>query len=83
MAPKHSRSCPATLIIREMQMKAELDSTVTCQSGKAEGFSNASEGRSKRRGHTLYGEPAGSLSKVGSLTRPSKTRAPSPRNSTS
>jgi hypothetical protein len=69
MAPKHMQSCPATLIIREMQMKAELDSTVTCQSGKAQGFGNAAckGGWGKRLGHTWYGEQAGSLSKEGNL----------------
>lgn len=72
MAAKHTRSCPATLIIREMQMKVELDNTVTCQSGKAEasGTLCAREGGSKRLGHTRYGEQANSLSKEGNLARP-------------
>lgn len=62
MAPKRERRCPATLIIREMQMKAKLGSTVTCQSGRAEQASErarasvmlcASEGRGKGWG-TLW-----------------------------
>lgn len=64
MAPKRERRCPATLIIREMQMKAKLGSTVTCQSGKAEqaseGFGNAvcKRGKGQGLGHSVENRQA-------------------------
>lgn len=41
MAPKHEQRCPATLIIREMQMKAELRQHCHLSVWQSKGFGKA------------------------------------------